>query len=71
MSIIVQKMKSLLWEGKTDWKNYRIIVKRIIEQYFKQSNYLKIDELPDMKDDFSYLEAVKEVIVDGKYEKYK
>lgn len=70
MSIIVQKMKSLLWEGKTDWKNYRIIVKRIIEQYFKQSNYLKIDELPDMKDDFGYLEAVKEVIVDGKYEKY-
>ena len=38
--------ESLLWEGKTDWKNFKVIVKRIIEQYFKQPNYLKIDGEP-------------------------
>lgn len=38
--------ESLLWEGKTDRKNFKIIVDRIITQYFKQPNYLKIDGKP-------------------------
>lgn len=38
--------ESVLWEGKTDWKNFKIIVKQVIDQYFKQPNYLKIDGKP-------------------------
>lgn len=37
---------SILWDAKVDWKNYRIIVDRVINQYFKQPNYLKIDGKP-------------------------
>jgi hypothetical protein len=37
---------SLLWDAAVDWKNYRIIVDRIISQYFKQPNYLKINGEP-------------------------
>ncbi|PWG74364.1 hypothetical protein DF186_18290, partial [Enterococcus hirae] len=34
------------WDAKVDWKNYIIIVDRVINQYFKQPNYLKIDGKP-------------------------
>lgn len=37
---------SLLWDGAVDWDNFRIIVDRVIKQYFKQPNYLKIDGKP-------------------------
>ncbi|MFC2089413.1 glycoside hydrolase family 99-like domain-containing protein [Bacteroidota bacterium] len=37
---------SLLWKGATDWENYKIIVDRIITQYFHQPNYFKIDGKP-------------------------
>ncbi len=37
---------SLLWNGAVDWKNFRIIVDRVIRQYFKQPNYFKIDGKP-------------------------
>jgi hypothetical protein len=37
---------SILWDAKVDWKNYKIIVDRVINQYFKQPNYLKIDGQP-------------------------
>lgn len=37
---------SLLWDGATDWENYKIIVKRIIDLYFSQENYFKIDGCP-------------------------
>lgn len=37
---------SLLWDGATDWKNYKIIVDRIISQYFSQPNYFKINGNP-------------------------
>ncbi|WP_423127744.1 glycosyltransferase WbsX family protein [Gaoshiqia sp. Z1-71] len=37
---------SLLWTGVVDWENFKIIVDRVIEQYFKQPNYLKIDGQP-------------------------
>jgi hypothetical protein len=36
----------ILWDGATDWKNYKIIVNRIIDQYFSQANYFKIDGCP-------------------------
>lgn len=40
------KTDSLVWQGEVDWKNYKIIVDRVIRQYFKQPNYYKIDGKP-------------------------
>ena len=37
---------SILWDAKVDWENYKIIVDRVINQYFKQSNYFKINGEP-------------------------
>ncbi|MDR2037541.1 MAG: glycoside hydrolase family 99-like domain-containing protein [Bacteroidales bacterium] len=37
---------SLLWDASVDWKNFKIIVDRVIKQYFKKHNYLKIDGCP-------------------------
>jgi hypothetical protein len=37
---------SLLWDGAVDLKNFKIIVARVIEQYFKKPNYFKIDGKP-------------------------
>jgi len=37
---------SLLWDGAVDFKNFKIIVDRVIKQYFKQPNYFKIDGKP-------------------------
>lgn len=37
---------SLLWDGAVDWDNFKIIVDRVINQYFKQPNYFKIDGKP-------------------------
>lgn len=37
---------SILWDAKVDWENYKIIVDRVITQYFKQPNYLKINGEP-------------------------
>ncbi len=37
---------SLLWNAVVDWENYKIIVERVIRQYFKQPNYFKIDGMP-------------------------
>lgn len=37
---------SILWNAKVDWKNYSIIVHRVIEQYFKRPNYFKINGEP-------------------------
>jgi hypothetical protein len=36
----------MLWDARVDWKSYKILVDRVINQYFKQSNYLKIDGKP-------------------------
>ncbi|MDR0574577.1 MAG: glycoside hydrolase family 99-like domain-containing protein [Tannerella sp.] len=36
----------ILWDAKVDWKNYKIIVDRVINQYFKRSNYFKINGEP-------------------------
>jgi hypothetical protein len=37
---------SILWNGAVDWDNYKIIVDRVIKQYFNQPNYFKIDGCP-------------------------
>ncbi len=37
---------NILWDAKVDWKNYKIIVNRVINQYFKRPNYLKINGEP-------------------------
>ena len=37
---------SLLWTGSIDRENYEIVVGRVIDQYFHESNYFKIDGKP-------------------------
>jgi len=37
---------SLLWTGSVDQENFRIIVDRVIKQYFHKPNYFKIDDKP-------------------------
>jgi Glycosyltransferase WbsX len=37
---------SLLWDGAVDWDNFKIIVDRVIKQYFGEPNYLKIEGKP-------------------------
>lgn len=37
---------SILWDAAVDWNNYKIIVDRVIKQYFKRPNYFKIDGKP-------------------------
>ncbi len=37
---------SLLWDGAVDLENFKIIVHRVIKQYFSQSNYYTIDNKP-------------------------
>ena len=36
----------ILWDAKVDWKNYQIIVDRVINKYFKRPNYFKINGEP-------------------------
>jgi hypothetical protein len=38
--------ESLLWDARVDWKSYKMLVERVINQYFKQPNYFKIDGKP-------------------------
>lgn len=38
--------ESILWNAKVDEDNYKIIVDRVIKQYFKKPNYFKIDGKP-------------------------
>lgn len=38
--------KSLLWDGAVDLENFKVIVRRVIEQYFNKPNYFRIDEKP-------------------------
>lgn len=37
---------SRLWDGAIDWPNFKIVVERVIRQYFKQPNYFKINGEP-------------------------
>jgi hypothetical protein len=38
--------RSLLWDGAVDLENFKIIVSRVIGQYFSKPNYFKIDGKP-------------------------
>ncbi len=38
--------RTILWDGAVDLKNFKIIVTRVIEQYFNKPNYYKIDGKP-------------------------
>ncbi len=38
--------KSQLWSGEVDMENFKIIVDRVINQYFHRPNYLKINGCP-------------------------
>jgi hypothetical protein len=40
------KTDSLIWKGSVDWDNYKIIVERVIRQYFTQPNYFQINGEP-------------------------
>lgn len=37
---------SRLWSGAIDWENFKIVVDRVINQYFKKPNYFKIEGKP-------------------------
>ena len=37
---------SIMWEGAVDMDNFKIIVDRVINRYFSQTNYFKIDGSP-------------------------
>ncbi|MDR3197008.1 MAG: glycoside hydrolase family 99-like domain-containing protein, partial [Planctomycetaceae bacterium] len=51
--------ESLLLNAAVDWENFKIIVDRVIKQYFKQPNYFKIDGMPvfSIFDEHSLLES--------------
>jgi len=61
---------TLIWEGEVDWENYRLIVDRVINRYFKQPNYFKIDGKPvfslfdfsNLVNSFDGLEGTKEAL---------
>jgi hypothetical protein len=36
----------VMWNACVDWKSYKMLVDRVITQYFKQPNYFKIDGKP-------------------------
>ena len=40
------KTDSVLWRGSVDWNNFKVIINRVINQYFKRQNYLKIEGKP-------------------------
>lgn len=41
-----QDDNTLLWDGAVDLENFKIIVDRVIKNYFVQPNYFKIDSMP-------------------------
>jgi len=59
---------SLIFEGEIEWENFRIVVDRVINQYFKQPNYFKIEGKPvfaifstgELINSFEGLEGTKE-----------
>ena len=40
------KTDSIIWNGEVDWNNFKTLVHRVINQYFKQPNYFKINNEP-------------------------
>jgi hypothetical protein len=64
------KTDSLIWQGEVDWENYRIVVDRVIRQYFMRPNYYSIDGKPvfsifsfaDLVNSFEGLEGTREAL---------
>lgn len=64
------KTDSLLWHGSVDWDNYKFIVDRTVNHYFKQPNYFKINNEPvysifsidDLIKSFNGLEGTKKAL---------
>ena len=38
--------RTVLWPGAADWPNFKLVVDRVINQYFKHPSYFKIDGQP-------------------------
>lgn len=61
---------SLLWTGSVDQENFRIIVDRVISQYFHRPNYFRIDgepvfsifNFPKFVNDFNGLDGAREAL---------
>ena len=61
---------SLLWTGSIDRENFEIVVDRVIDQYFHQPNYFRIDgkpvfsifNFPKFVGDFNGLDGAKEAL---------
>lgn len=61
---------SILWDAAVDWENFKIIVNRVITQYFKKPNYFKINGAPVFSifslqkfiDSFGNLEETKKAV---------
>jgi len=59
-----------IWNGEVTWDNYRVMVDRIIRQYFSQPNYFRIDGKPvfsifsfrDLFNSFETLEGTKQAL---------
>jgi hypothetical protein len=45
-NVNLYKDEPMLWDAHVDWKSYKILVDRVINRYFKQPNYFKIDGKP-------------------------
>jgi len=64
------KTDTILWHGEVDWDNFKIVVDRIIKQYFKRPNYLKFDNKPifsiyslyDLVEGFDGLEGTRKAL---------
>jgi hypothetical protein len=61
---------TLIWKGEVTWEEYKVMVDRIIQQYFLQPNYLRIDDKPvfsifsfrELVNSFGNLEGTKEAL---------
>ncbi len=59
---------TVLWQGEVTWDDYKVMVERIIRQYFQQPNYFRIDDKPvfsifsfqDVLNSFGDLEGTKQ-----------
>jgi hypothetical protein len=64
------KKDTIIWSGVVDWNNFKIIVDRLINQFFKQPNYFKINNEPvlsiyriaNLVKSFNGLEGTKEAL---------
>jgi hypothetical protein len=64
------KPDTILWQGEIDWNNFRLLVDRVIKQYFVQPGYFRIDNKPvfslwslsELVRSFSGLEGTKKAL---------